>query len=889
MCKFDIINTRKKHSLNCTDHNCPNDEIVIDNIENDNIENDVIENNVIENDVIENDVIENDVIENDVIENDVIENDVIDESISKNIVTAATTIHCKFRSILNQNTEHINDLQTIFKDRVFHANPLLFNGIALFNVYILYLCENKISTILTQTTLHRCTRSFLTDKVVARKTGKNKEELVHINFLKKEHFESIKDPLNNEDAIMKPLEVGCNIYFTNLKQHITSNFLIYQKRYLEIKFNNVQNKLTDKMSISNRKFILYALQQCINGDTTYTYEQQERKEKLKQLFEKYKTSIDSFIFEESTILKSFINFTKKLPINVSETTIIKYIHYLHSILQIIIDNKGQRFSLFPHYQPKNRHIHFDQRPLCAIYNKWKKINNTEWQSVGTKKFEKSYYDYIDEMFNIRTKFAKIVKKYPHIRSISTDGYVVSLTFTQLTEIKYTEKEKGNVEDLIIGTDKKILKKKETPPKMSLEIEYNKCFENGKQIKPTIFDALNIESSNEYLDKFNKSGCDIGVDSLMVIVTEAGKTTQYTRNEHNDRICKKQNDNMLKKIQKYHKIEDIYSELSTTCVKTTKISEYIEYTKIIKDNWYQVWNYCFDELIPNLKFSIYRNKQQEIKRASDKIIKEIKEKTNIKTSQKKYFNEEQYEQNKEKPILIAIGTGNGNITVNNVKGSAPKGPIQKLINELGKKCLVILTPEQYTSQICNLCECKLEDIETYKYPSKSKIEKDIEKKISECEKNGIYKQNKKETQEEYEKKKMEIYEKERKIIEMDIEYIKIKTQQIHSQKKEDRKKYNENKEEKEEEKRPKYYVKSYKIRQCANTHTQTNGGIIWQRDINAAKNIEKMMRTLITTGMYGCFKKQPKSIPKNKMKPQKQIGGDRNIKLVTVAFKKTENL
>src|SRR5207253_10872252 len=75
---------------------------------------------------------------------------------------------------------------------------------------------------------------------------------------------------------------------------------------------------------------------------------------------------------------------------------------------------------------------------------------------------------------------------------------------------------------------------------------------------------------------------------------------------------------------------------------------------------------------------------------------------------------------DKPILFAAGKGNGSMTISNTKGSGPKGPIKSLIKELSKYAVVVLTPEDNTSRLCNICKEDVSHVEVFKTKSKKEI-------------------------------------------------------------------------------------------------------------------------------------------------------------------------
>jgi len=117
---------------------------------------------------------------------------------------------------------------------------------------------------------------------------------------------------------------------------------------------------------------------------------------------------------------------------------------------------------------------------------------------------------------------------------------------------------------------------------------------------------------------------------------------------------------------------------------------------------------------------YINKLKAVNRIAKEICVKIKDKNSIYSRQKKYFNEEKYNEEKNKPLLFAVGKGNGNVTISNTKGVSGKGPVKRIIRELSKYSVVILTPEDNTSQLCNICEEKVKHVKVYKTKSKKEL-------------------------------------------------------------------------------------------------------------------------------------------------------------------------
>src|SRR5579871_5442826 len=110
--------------------------------------------------------------------------------------------------------------------------------------------------------------------------------------------------------------------------------------------------------------------------------------------------------------------------------------------------------------------------------------------------------------------------------------------------------------------------------------------------------------------------------------------------------------MLKETKKFN-MEEIYSEMALENTKTTKIEEYMKYVKVVRKNWNRIWDFCVRKVIFSLKFDSYIYKDKAISRIATEIIEKIKNKENVYERYRRYFNEKKFEEDKNKPIMLAI--------------------------------------------------------------------------------------------------------------------------------------------------------------------------------------------------------------------------------------------
>jgi hypothetical protein len=268
------------------------------------------------------------------------------------------------------------------------------------------------------------------------------------------------------------------------------------------------------------------------------------------------------------------------------------------MLKEIINNKEKRFPLIPQLAPKIRYIRLEARPLCDIYNNWKKT------SVNVKLFEKNFRTYLDEMFTINKKYSKILKKYPTIRSISTDGYAVSIGFEIIEKVKCKpQKEKGK---------QKSYKKKEPKEMKDFKDEYDKLTEKNQHKSyynnPMIFDATEIKTQKDFLDNFDIGGVDPGNDIMLHIVMENGIQITIHKNYYYDISHINRNRLLLDEKKDKDKMNEIYSEMALENTKTTNIDEFMKYVKQIRKHWQRIWTYCTSKVIFSLKFDSFVNKE-----------------------------------------------------------------------------------------------------------------------------------------------------------------------------------------------------------------------------------------------------------------------------------------
>ena len=762
------------------------------------------------------------------------------------IVEDAFALKLKLNSILNGTSKESRNLADIFKTTVCQINKPILEGYYLFTIYLLYILKENKRMLINTTTIRRCMRHVLKDSDKSRSTGDAVEDalILHVrNTFFNFSTDDRKDDFIKDKSSTKPMEYMANMLCSNIKLHIRNNFKRFQNKYLKCQLNrHIGNHQIAK---SNINFIVYAIQQKINGNTSFSHKKEENIKKYNLLSEKL--NIGKLIESETKILKEYIpnaiSSNKELPAFADEYTF-DYLRYFRYMLNDVIKCKIKRFSIIPHCVPKIRHINLDARSLCTVYNKWKQYGKNNFITIPD--FEKNFKMYFNEMFNISTKYRKILVEYPDVRSISTDGICVSITFEKLKTVHYikqTKDEKEKVKQVKNNAKKdgneknKLDKAEKDKVKKPVELlNFESIINSIKYNTLKMYDVATLETTDEYLKKFCIGGVDIGNEDMLDIHMENGLHFKVNKNYYNNVahvICNKES---MSKYISDSKMNEIYSEMSLEHTKTTDITEFMKYVECVRKNWVAIWKFCESKSIANLKFDSYVYKQKAISRIAQEIVANVRNKNNVYPKHKEFFNEDKFNEDLKKPLLLAIGTGSGNITISNTKHSTPKGPLKQLIRELSKYCIVILVPEFNTSQIC--CECNnfLEDVYTYKFPSKNSKKyvkcTEMEKAIMDIEIDRTI-ENKHRVH-----KNKELLSINKNILNkssirvIEDETIRLEKDTIEMG----------------------HYGASYKLRRCANRHVKNNNRcILWERNINASRNMSKMMRNILITKTQGHFR------------------------------------
>ena len=515
-------------------------------------------------------------------------------------------------------------------------------------------------------------------------------------------------------------------------------------------------------------------------------------------------------------------------------------------------------------------LRFDKRALCTVYNMaHKRMHNEEdgkYKDVSIKYFEKNYKTYLPLMIN--EKYLNHKKRNINtLSNISTNGYSTTIFYSSGRKGKFEKKDKKKKP----SEDKKDNKKKDNKEEKVL-INLEKHL-NGKLTG--IFEGSDITMSEDFMDKFHKIGVDIGNDSILYMVNESGHSLDIRKSHFNYISHITLNKKKMKKYIDKSELNKIFDKISKNSYKKTiNLDRYIEAVISLNQDIKNIMEFYEQTKIKKLPYDTYVNR----KSAFDTLLNKICPKDNKiqlckNKSKSEYINEDLLKEINGKPIMLAVGKGNGSITVSNVKGASMKGPVKEMINRLSERCLVILTDEFRTSKLCHECHCEMFN------PIIKKVNKMLNPENCQC--NLCDKINKKNN---YKKEAEKIMiERNKNIITEPLEldqsnkkidlYCKLISHKIHESEKGD------NDEEKlydlsirlldniiginkyicrgndhyTAKRKQNNYTTNYKLYACENAELHQNGAYkVWFRDYNAAKNILKVMEDKIKENNLGNF-------------------------------------
>jgi hypothetical protein len=295
------------------------------------------------------------------------------------------------------------------------------------------------------------------------------------------------------------------------------------------------------------------------------------------------------------------------------------------------------------------------------------------------------------MFCVEKLYPEMLENYI-VKSISTDGYTISLIFTgKDVQGKYTKGEKR--------PSAQVKKYQE-----GVKFTASKLLKTDK-LEPGLYDATKLRMKPEDLDKCQIAGLDPGNGKMLNIMKSNGEMFTVTKGYYNEishitrNIYKKQ-----KAITDDDRISSINQALSNTCIRSASLTQYVAYMRIIVANWNYLWKYHQGRRFCVIKYDTYLGS----KRAIARVCREVREELPVSGD--------------KRPVILAFGNGNGNMTINNTKNSSAHGPIKRIAKALSLKCRVVITDEYNTSKLCSDCNAVLKHPKTHNTESVKKMYK-----------------------------------------------------------------------------------------------------------------------------------------------------------------------
>jgi hypothetical protein len=255
----------------------------------------------------------------------------------------------------------------------------------------------------------------------------------------------------------------------------------------------------------------------------------------------------------------------------------------------------KRFDLMPHMQLGMHHVHLGSRYLSVIYNEWKKLKKNK---INIQDFAKNYEKYYKEMFNLNYFNKRKDLKNLIPVSFSSDGIAISCMFR-------TEKKTK------IKSDNKDEKKKDIP-----KIDLAKL-----QIIKGFYDADEVLCNELFLNQFHIIGVDPGNADMLTCVSETGRTFVISKAFYYQIAHINANKKKRESLEKKSEISEIFKLLALETHRTADINTYLKYFKKVCDNWNKIWNFYSSFKMNRLKFDGYIHKQ----RAITTIVRKITQK------------------------------------------------------------------------------------------------------------------------------------------------------------------------------------------------------------------------------------------------------------------------
>lgn len=587
---------------------------------------------------------------------------------------------------------------------------------------------------ISKVTIQRCLSTIL-GKTFKKPDAETKIiEDVYAKY--KSIFDLVKLP--SIQSYNQPTEKFSEQIMVNITNHYTMNFGRFQHKYLKRMLRlhiSAVYGIDFELPYKLLSYVVKVCQSSINQRTTFKLNLDEENKDVRKIAKCIDVStlndnLNEFVLCEQMKFPASLKGLNTSSTNENTKEMCKEkikgnlwsaIQYFNTMISTLERSSQKAFDLLPILNLGMQHVRLGCRFIVTIYNKYLEYTSPNVKKVKIKEFESNYESYYSKLFNLDYfKNRKDLKNKIPV-SFITDGVSVSCMFRTLKRPK-----------------KDVVTKLYVKKKLDLE---------EARVTKGLYDADDVKCSEDYLSKFNKKGSDPNNKTMFHTTSETGSVDEISTASyyHDAHIYK--NKKKLEDVIKKSGCKEIYDKLAEVTHKTADIDKYVSYIEIIFKNWGKIWSFNSELKQAKLKYDTNMNKKRAVRKIVRKMARRrqtqrwrAKEKKgkkgkhneplngsltkngspeNNRKLEGKYFVQSQYEKVKDLLIMLGIGKGNGSMTISNIKGSGPKGPINTIIKELAKLILVILIDEYKTSQLCNNCETKLEHPYTRHYKRKKR--------------------------------------------------------------------------------------------------------------------------------------------------------------------------
>lgn len=575
-------------------------------------------------------------------------------------------------------------------------NPRQYKASMAFHLYAFDRLEAGEEVDISVDTFTRCVNLTMSDSPALR-ASKDSLTVQHLHETLRKNkslFDKIDTPYFK--SANKPLQAASDMMYTNIINYVTTNFIEFQKRYIH---SQLTEYLTDNsvktLTYPQLGYTAYRAQNLVHNHLSLINDEflhdSFKPKKYHALKDKLKSELPVFARKMRDDVP--LELRGKITDIMLKKNLSAVVSYIYRMAKYLDSKRLKSFSPLPNPSIERHHMLFDIQYLATVYNKWKKKEDKHAKLVTFAEFRDNFPKYRTEMFCIDKLYPEFKGKY-NVKSITTDGYAISLIFTgRDVKSKYTKGAKR-------------------PTAKTKKYESDKKFRECKiltttKLAPGLYDATKIRMKTEDLNKYQTVGVDPGNYKMLNFMKSDGEMFTVTKGYYNEISHITRNTHKKQQIiQTDTKMSEINTALSETCIRSASRDQYVAYMKIVADNWEFLWKYKQNKRFSALRYDTYINS----KRAISRICREIRS--------------EVVSYGNKKPVILAFGNGNGNMTINNTKNSSSHGPIKRIAKALSVNMRVVVTDEYNTSKLCSECDAKLHHPKTHRTESYKKMYKQV---------------------------------------------------------------------------------------------------------------------------------------------------------------------